>query len=88
MAGKSGFRQERKINPGEWVPVNINENIKTIDGLDVVTTIDISLQELAENSLRTCLDSNDAESGCGVLMEVKTGHIKAISNVSLNKDGE
>lgn len=88
LAGKSGFRQERKINPGEWVPVNINENIKTIDGLDVVTTIDISLQELAENSLRTCLDSNDAESGCVVLMEVKTGHIKAISNLSLNKDGE
>lgn len=88
LAGKSGFRQERKINPGEWVPVNINENIKTIDGLDVVTTIDVSLQELAENSLRACLDSNDAESGCVVLMEVKTGHIKAISNLSLDEDGE
>lgn len=88
LSGESGFRDERKINPGEWVPININENIKTVDGFDVVTTIDVSLQELAENSLRTCLDSNDAKSGCVVLMEVATGHIKAISNLTINENGE
>lgn len=88
LSGVQGVRRERKINPGEWVPVDPNERINTIDGLDVVTTLDISLQELAENSLRSCLDSNDAESGCVVLMEVKTGQIKAISSLALNENGD
>lgn len=88
LSGVHGTRLEIKINPNEWVPVNTEEKIKTIDGMDVVTTLDVSLQELAENSLRSCLDSSDAESGCVVLMEVETGYIKAISNLSLNKDGE
>lgn len=88
LSGVHGKRLEIKINPNEWVPVNTDEKIKTIDGMDVVTTLDVSLQELAENSLRSCLDSSEAESGCVVLMEVETGCIKAISNLSLNKNGE
>ena len=88
LSGVHGKRLEIKINPNEWVPVNTDEKIKTIDGMDVVTTLDVSLQELAENSLRSCLDSSEAESGCVVLMEVETGYIKAISNLSLNKNGE
>ena len=88
LSGVHGKRLEIKINPNEWVPVNTKEKIKTIDGMDVVTTLDVSLQELAENSLRSCLDSSEAESGCVVLMEVETGYIKAISNLSLNKNGE
>lgn len=88
LSGVHGKRLEIKINPNEWVPVNTDEKIKTIDGMDVVTTLDVSLQELAENSLRSCLDSSEAERGCVVLMEVETGYIKAISNLSLNKNGE
>ncbi len=88
LSGVHGKRLEIKINPNEWVPVNTDEKIKTIDGMDVVTTLDVSLQELAENSLRSCLDSSEAESGCVILMEVETGYIKAISNLSLNKNGE
>lgn len=88
LSGVHGKRLEIKINPNEWVPVNTDEKIRTIDGMDVVTTLDVSLQELAENSLRSCLDSSEAESGCVVLMEVETGYIKAISNLSLNKNGE
>ncbi len=88
LSGVHGKRLEIKINPNEWVPVNTDEKIKTINGMDVVTTLDVSLQELAENSLRSCLDSSEAESGCVVLMEVETGYIKAISNLSLNKNGE
>lgn len=88
LTGIHGTRKERKINKDEWVPIDVNEKIKTIDGYDVVTTLDVSLQELAENSLRSCLDSNDAESGCVVLMEVETGYVRAISSLTLNKDGE
>ena len=88
LSGVHGNRLEIKINPNEWVPENTDEKIRNIDGMDFVTTLDVSLQELAENSLRSCLDSSEAESGCVVLMEVETGYIKAISNLSLNKNGE
>ncbi len=88
LSGGFYIRTERKINPGDWIPVNQNEKIKAPSGMDVVTTLDVSLQELADNSLRACLDSNQAESGCVILMEVETGHIKAIANLALNKAGE
>lgn len=83
LRGEHGMRMERKINPGIWVPVETENNFLTAkDGNDVITTIDIKLQELAENSLRQCLDSNQASSGCVILMEVKTGYVKAISSLS------
>lgn len=87
LAGETGVRKEKKINPGIWIPVDDNEQIKAIDGQDVVTTIDVRLQELAENSLRKCLDSNDAQSGCVILMEVKTGFVRAIASLQKNKEG-
>lgn len=88
LSGESGLRKERKINPGIWIPVDGDEHIKAIDGKDIVTTIDVRLQELAENSLRKCLDSNDAKSGCVILMEVETGNIRAISSLEKNKNGD
>lgn len=88
LQGESGIRKEKKINPGIWIPMDDNQQIKAIDGKDIVTTIDVRLQELAENSLRKCLDSNDAQSGCVILMEVKTGYIRAISSLQKDKTGE
>jgi len=88
LQGESGMRKEKKINPGIWIPMDDNQQIKAIDGKDIVTTIDVRLQELAENSLRKCLDSNDAQSGCVILMEVKTGYIRAISSLQKDKTGE
>lgn len=87
LQGESGIRKEKKINPGIWIPMDDNQQIKAIDGKDIVTTIDVRLQELAENSLRKCLDSNDAQSGCVILMEVKTGYIRAISSLQKDKNG-
>ncbi|MCH3923987.1 MAG: PASTA domain-containing protein [Bacteroidales bacterium] len=87
LAGKHGRRLERRINPNQWVPIDDNQEIKAIDGLDLISTLDVSLQELAEQSLLKCLDSNDAESGTVILMEVKTGYVKAIANFTKQKDG-
>ncbi|MBP5315714.1 MAG: transpeptidase family protein [Muribaculaceae bacterium] len=56
-------------------------DVKPIRGFDVVTTIDIDMQEIVENELNAMLDSADAEWGVAVLMEVATGDIKAISNL-------
>lgn len=87
LSGLHGKRLEKKIVPSIWVPIDDKSQIKAVNGMDVVSTIDVRLQELAENSLRKCLDSNHAESGCVVLMEVKTGKVKAISNLSRISEG-
>jgi cell division protein FtsI (penicillin-binding protein 3) len=82
LRGEKGKRLERKINPGVWVPYNKDEKITARNGFDVVTSIDVSLQELAESSLMNCLKENQAESGCVVLMEVETGFVRAIASFS------
>ncbi|MBO7277097.1 MAG: transpeptidase family protein [Bacteroidales bacterium] len=82
LRGEKGSRLERKINPGVWVPYDKDEKITARNGLDVVTSIDVSLQELAENSLMNCLQTNQAESGCVILMEVETGFVRAIASFS------
>lgn len=53
-------------------------------GYDIKTTIDINMQDIVENELNAILEEKDADWGVAVLMEVKTGYIKAISN--LEKD--
>lgn len=61
--------------------------VPPVPGCDVVTTIDIGMQDIVENELNNVLDSCGAEWGVAVLMEVKTGDIKAISNLQLSPDG-
>ncbi|MDO5759606.1 MAG: penicillin-binding protein [Bacteroidota bacterium] len=87
LSGVHGYRWERRINPNQWVPVDNELEIKVEDGLDVISTIDVSLQELAETALLRCLDSNQAESGTVILMETHSGHIKAMANFTKQKDG-
>ncbi len=87
LSGMHGKRLERKIIPGVWVPLEDKDMIKAVDGMDIVSTIDVRLQELAGHSLRKTLDSNNAESGCVVLMEVKTGKVRAISNLTRIRKG-
>lgn len=58
-----------------------------VAGLDIVTTIDIKMQDIVENELNNQLTHVDAEWGVAVLMDVATGDIKAISNLEKSKDG-
>ncbi len=87
LEGVSGKRLMRKIANGIWRPVERDNQIEPENGKDIVTTIDINIQDVAENALRKCLDSNEADHGCAILMEVSTGYIKAISNLKRHKDG-
>ncbi len=86
LSGVHGYRWERRINPNQWIPIDNDLEVKVEDGFDVVSTIDVSLQELAETALLRCLDSNKAESGTVILMETHTGHIKALANFTKQKD--
>ena len=62
-------------------------DIAATPGYDIVTTIDINMQDIVENELNNVLDTCNADWGVAVLMDVKTGDIKAISNLEKNPYG-
>ena len=62
-------------------------DVAAIPGSDIVTTIDINMQDIVENELNNVLDTCGADWGVAVLMDVKTGDIKAISNLERNPHG-
>ncbi|MFI5151204.1 MAG: penicillin-binding protein [Bacteroidia bacterium] len=82
LKGVTGSRLKRKIAGGVWMPVNVDNEIDPQDGMDLVSTIDINIQDVAEHALLTQLKANNASHGCAVLMEVKTGELKAIANLT------
>lgn len=87
LMGVSGKRLMQKIAGDVWRPINDENEVEPKDGNDLYTTIDINLQDVATHALLKTLLKNDASHGCAVLMEVKTGEIKAIANLTRsNKD--
>jgi cell division protein FtsI (penicillin-binding protein 3) len=85
--GESGRRLMYKIAGGFWVPVNSSNEIESKDGADIISTIDIGIQDVAQRALLTQLKKSDADHGCVILMEVNTGEIRAIANYTKAKDG-
>ncbi len=89
LKGTNGLQLKRRISNGEWIPVNDNPEVVPKDGMDIITTIDINIQDLAETSLARHLEEHQAFQGCAILMEVRTGEIRAIANLRLDpKTGE
>lgn len=88
LGGVSGKRLMQKIAGGVYKPLNDNNEIEPVDGSHLYTSIDINIQDVAENALLKQLQLHDAHHGCVVLMEVETGEIKAIANLSKGEDGE
>ena len=87
LAGKNGVAVKQRLTGGDWITVDGPNSVESRDGNDVVTTLDIDLQDVATTALIKQLLKNDADHGCAVLMEVATGDIKAITNLELGKDG-
>ena len=88
LAGTDGKALFQKMAGGKWKPLYDESEVKAVEGMDIETTIDINLQDVAESALLRALKQHDANYGCVVVMEVKTGHIKAISNLSKNQEGK
>ena len=90
LAGVDGVTAVQKISGNFWMPIPNPGNINSIDGYDIVTTIDIEVQETAEASLREQLIKHDAIWGTAILMEVATGEIRAIANLNkqVTSDGK
>lgn len=87
LGGRDGEALFRKLAGGAWKPIHDENEILAEHGLDIKTTIDINLQDVAESSLLHHLTKNDAEYGCVMLMEVATGEIKAIANLGKAQHG-
>lgn len=81
LKGSSGKRKMQKIAGGIWRPLNEENEIDPKEGCELYTTIDVRVQNVAENALMQQLIINKASHGCVVLMEVKTGEIRAIVNL-------
>jgi cell division protein FtsI (penicillin-binding protein 3) len=86
LAGRAGEALFERV-PGGFKPVYDGTEIKPQPGYDVKTTLDINLQDGAEDALYKSLVANDAKYGCVILMEVKTGEIKAVANLGKAEDG-
>ena len=81
LKGKNGKQIRRRINHGAWLPVHNDDEVEPRNGDDIVSTINVDLQDVAEEALRKQMIKHDAQMGCAVLMSVKTGDIKAIANL-------
>ncbi len=82
LKGIGGERLVQKISKNVSIPVNDENEIEPKDGNDIVTTIDIKIQDVAHKALEKQLIAEHADHGCLILMEVKTGEVKAIVNLS------
>ena len=86
LRGKHGIMHRRKVR-NKYLSI---VDMPAVDGADVVTTIDVEMQDLAERALvdELKLPEVHGEMGVAILMEVKTGDVKAIVNMTRGEDGE
>jgi cell division protein FtsI (penicillin-binding protein 3) len=87
LNGKDGKVLKQKISKGQWKPIRDNNEVEPHDGYDIISTIDVYVQDIAHHALLKQLEEYEADHGCAVVMETKTGDIKAISNLGKTKDG-
>lgn len=87
LSGKDGERMMRKVAAGVYIPMDNVSELEAQKGNDVVTTINIGIQEVAEEALAIALEKHAADKGCAIVMETKTGAIKAIANLGRDAAG-
>ena len=87
LRGVDGQRMKQQIGKGQWKPLSDANEIEPQDGYDVYTTINVNIQDIAHHALLKQLELYQAEHGCVVVMEVKTGEIRAISNLGRTSKG-
>jgi cell division protein FtsI (penicillin-binding protein 3) len=82
-----GKRKMQGLGKDQWKPINDENEIEPIDGKDIVSTIDVYIQDIAHHALLQQLEKYSADHGCVIVMETKTGAIRAISNLGKEERG-
>lgn len=88
LSGVAGNREKQKIAKNQWKPIGNNNIIEPKDGFDVYSTIDINIQDIAHHALLKQLELYKADHGTVIVMETKTGEVKAISNLGQTTGGK
>lgn len=88
LSGVAGNREKQKISKNQWKPIGNNNIIEPKDGFDVYSTIDINIQDIAHHALLKQLELYKADHGTVIVMETKTGEVKAISNLGQTSEGK
>ena len=88
LSGVAGKRWKQKIAKNQWKPTGTDNIIEPKDGYDVYSTIDINIQDIAHHALLGQLEKYKADHGTVIVMETKTGEVKAISNLGQTKEGK
>jgi cell division protein FtsI (penicillin-binding protein 3) len=87
--GESGKRLMQRMAGGVWMPVNNDgDEIEPKEGADIISTIDVNFQDVAQQALKKEMITSQADHGCVVLMEVATGEIKAVANFTRTLKGD
>ena len=87
LKGKEGRRLKQKIAKGQWKPVFDDNEVEPQDGFDVISTINVNIQDIAHHALLKQMEYYEAEHGSVIVMEVKTGEIKAVANLGRTSEG-
>lgn len=85
--GRNGKRLVRRIAGGVWMPVNRDIEVAPVDGADIISTIDVNMQDMAQRALEKQLIASNADNGCVILMEVATGEVRAVANFTRVEEG-
>ncbi len=87
LTGIDGARLKQKVAKEKWKPITGSYTIEPRNGLDVISTIDTKVQDVVHHELLKALERFDADHGCAVVMDVKTGAIKGIANLGRTEEG-
>ncbi len=87
LKGREGMKLFKRLNGDIFVPLLDENELDPEDGMDILTTIDLNIQDVAERALYNQLSRLNAHHGTAVLMEVETGDIKAIANLERSSSG-
>jgi len=87
LKGRDGRSLKQRIAKGQWKPLHDNNEVEPQDGYDIISTIDVYIQDIAHHALLKQLQEYGADHGCVVVMETQTGEVKAISNLGRDSQG-
>lgn len=87
LRGTDGKRLEQRINSSQWKPIDYWKVKEPVDGEDVYTTLDLRIQDIAHSALEKQLINFEAKHGTVIVMEVKTGKVRALVNLRQDEDG-
>ncbi len=87
LTGTDGKRLEQRINSAQWKPIDFWKIQEPVDGKDVYTTLDLRIQDIANSALEKQLIEYDADHGSVIVMEVKTGKVRAMVNLRRTEPG-